>query len=217
MWNLFWPKRQKTQEFQWTIIAPETRGQEETMALRENADDLGAAVALREVIEASRPRNNRVLSSHVTSRLSAKTNLSNVSADSEEYIRNPYVETGRRPRRQQSGSSSTPLPAVPPTRVEASVAVKSKGKGVESPKIIRRNLLAVPVAAGSPDRQYITSGPQPPAQRGRVQSSSQAQPPSTPQPPRRRTLTQRHRSASSPAVLRDRHGISPPKRSARSF
>lgn len=228
MWNFFWRKKQRKQEFQWTIIAPETRGQEETIALRENANDLGAAVSLRQVIENSRPRNNRVLSSHITPRLSVNTRVSDVSADSEEYIRNPYADSGRR----QRGSASSPLAVIPPAEASVDDFVhvdKSKGKGVEQPKTIGRNLLTDPVgtvlhmtaaavlAAGPPGRQYITSGPPPPEQRGRVQSTSQAQPLSGPQPTRRRTLTRRHRSASSPAVLRDRHGICPPKRSTRSF
>ncbi|KAG8164952.1 hypothetical protein KVR01_005227 [Diaporthe batatas] len=240
MWDFFWRKKQrkpKNRQLKWTVIAPATRGQEETTALRENADDLGAAVALHQVIAASRPQNNRVMSSHMTSRLSVHTQVSNVSADSEEYIRNPYAESGRRPRRQDSSSASSPLAVKPATRAEASVdddfvsVDKSKGKEVDQPKVIRRNMLADPLgtvlhmtvaaalAAGPPGRQYITSGPPPPDQRGRVQSSSDAQPLSMPQPPRRCTLTQRHRSVSDPAVLRDRHGVSPSssKRSARSL
>ncbi|POS78079.1 hypothetical protein DHEL01_v203532 [Diaporthe helianthi] len=212
MWNFLWQKKQRKQEereFRFTVIAPETRGQEETMALRENADDLGAAVALRQIIESSRPQKLRVISSQMTSRLSVNTHVSNVSADSEEYIRDPY--------------------AAADSVDDFVIADKAKGNEVEQPKIICGNILKDPVgtilhvtaaaalAAGPPGRQYITSGPPPPDQRGRAQITSQSQSSPTPLPPRRRTLTQRHRSVSSPAMVRDRHGVSPSSRSARSL
>lgn len=239
MWNFLWRGKQRKQwqqderEFKWTVIAPETRGQEETMALRDNADDLGAAVALRQVIEASRPRSRRELSSHTTPNLRATTHVSAISADSEDYVRNPYTDTGRRQPRQDGGATSSPLAVVSPTRAADSVDDyanddRSNSQKVEQPQSIRRNLLTDPVetllhltaaaalASGPPGRQYITSGPPPPDQRGRAQTNSQAQPLATPRPPRR-ALTQRHRAASSPAVLRDRHGVSGSRRSTRSL
>jgi hypothetical protein len=140
MWNFFWRRKDRKQrqqadrEFRWTVIAPETRGQEETMALRENADDLGAAVALRQVIEASgrRPQNNRVLSSQTVPNLIVVTHVSAVSADSEEYIRNPYADSGRRQPKQKGGSTSSPLAVVSPTRVADDHA--SDGEQVKQPR-----------------------------------------------------------------------------------
>lgn len=236
MWNFFWRKRQRRQQqqerdFQWTVIAPETRGQEETRALRDNADDLGAAVALRQVIEASRPRNNRVLSSHTTPHLSLTTQVSAVSADSEEFIRNPYIETGRRQPRQDDGSTPNPPAVVSPTQGADSVDEyvsedKSDNERFEQPQSIRRNLLTDPVgtflhltaaatlAAGPPGRQYITSGPPPPDQRGRAQSVSQVRPPAVPRP---LVLTQRHRAVSSPATLKERHSVNVSTRSVSSW
>lgn len=234
MWNFFWRRRQRRQpqqEFQWTVIAPETRGQEETRILRDNADDLGAAVALRQVIEASRPRNNRVLSSHTTPNLSLNTHVSDVSADSEDFVRNPYTDTGRRKPRQEGGSTSSPLSVISPTQAAESVddyvsEERSNSERVEQPQSIRRNLLtdtvgtflhltaAATLAAGPPGRQYITSGPPPPDQRGRAQSASQGRPPAIPRP---LVLTQRHRAVSSPAILEERHSVNVSTRSVSSW
>lgn len=234
MWNFFWRRRQRRQpqqEFQWTVIAPETRGQDETRALRDNADDLGAAAALRQVIEASRPQNNRVLSSHTTPNLSLTTHVSAVSEDSEDFVRNPYTDTGRRQPRQEGSSTSSPLSVISPTQAAESVddyvsVERSNGERVEQPQSIRRNLLTDPVgtflhltaaatlAAGPPERQYITSGLPPPDQRGRAQSASQGQPPAQPRP---LVLTQRHRAVSSPAILKERHSVNVSTRSVKSW
>lgn len=118
MWDFFsritqrsTQRQQQAQGFRFTVIAPKTRGEAETMALRENAEDLGAAAALVQVIEASTPPRARLVERQTVS-LHVRTHVSDVSADSEEYIRNPYEDTGRRrrsPRQQVANSPSSPL------------------------------------------------------------------------------------------------------------
>jgi hypothetical protein len=263
MWNFLWRgggKQQRNQrqqqdelEFNWTIIAPQPRGQEATMALRENADDLGATVALQQAIDASRTLNRRELSSHTTASLRVPTNVSSVSEDSEDYVTNPYTDTGRRwTRRQQQQpqqrgpSASTPLALVSSTQdpdpLGDFVDVKKPDSEEKKPQNTGSNLLMDPVgtllhltaaatlAYGPPrPRQYITSGPPPPDQRGgRAQADSQAQTgsqaqlpslatPAQPRPPRR-ALTPRRRAASSPAVpMQQRHSVCGSVRSTRSL
>lgn len=187
MWNFFFGRRERRQarDLRFTVIAPEPRGQEETMALRENIDDLGAAAALQEVIEASRPRGDRTMTSQTTS-IHIKTHVSAVSDDSEEYVRNIYTDTGRRPRRKEGVSPSCPLAAAPPAQATSSivndyvdVAIPNGKQSGEAPQSFRKNLIVDPVgtllhataaaalASGPPGRQYITPGPPPPDQRGR--------------------------------------------------
>lgn len=221
MWNFFsriGRRRAQPQRFRFTVIAPETRGQGETMVLRDNINDLGATAALQQVIEASRPRNSRELSSQTTS-LHVKTHVSAVSADSEDFIRNPYLDTGRRPPRQEGGPPSSPLAVAPPAQTASSseddyIEVdRPEVEELEEPQIKSSNLIADPLgtllhvaaagtlAAGSPGRQYITSGPPPLDQRGifRAPSGSQVSLLLTPSPPLSPAPTQRSRAASSPA------------------
>ncbi|KAG6363536.1 hypothetical protein INS49_008637 [Diaporthe citri] len=179
MWNFFSRMRQRraqrqaAQGFRFTVIAPQTRGQDETMVLRDNIDDLGATAALQQVIEASRPRNGREMSSQTTS-LHVRTHVSAVSADSEDYIRNPYSDTGRRPPRQERGPPSSPLAVAPPAQPASSTeddyveVDKPNVEEREESQSISRNLIVDPVgtllhtaaaatlAAGPPGRQYIT-------------------------------------------------------------
>ena len=229
MWNFFWHRRQR---FRFTVIAPQTRGQEETLLLRDNIEDLGAAAALHQVIEASRPRRDRMLSSQTVS-LHVRTNVSAVSADSEDFVRNPYADAGRRPPRQEGGSSSSPLAVAHPAETENSIeddyfdVDRPDGcEAGEEPQGIRMNLLMDPVGtllhlgaaatltAGPPGRQYITSGPPAPDQRGRRdrRSNSQVRPLPTPNVPLPPVLTQRPRAASNP-VLGGRPRISAHTRS----
>lgn len=222
MWNFFSrmgqrrAQRQAAQRFRFTVIAPETRGQDETLALRDNIDDLGAAAALLQVIEASRPRGRGEWTTQTTS-LHVRTNVSAVSSDSEDFIRNEYADTGRRPPRREGGLPSSPLavaPAAQPADSKEDDYVEVDKLAVEvreEPQSTLRNLITDPVgtllqvgaaatlASGPPGRQYITSGPPPPDQRGRVpaQSGSKVSPLLT--PPLSPALTQRSRAASSPA------------------
>lgn len=118
MWDFFsritqsrTQQQRQAQGFRFTVIAPQARGEAETMALRENAEDLGATAALVEVIEASTPPRARLVERQTVS-LHVRTHVSDVSADSEEYIRNPYEDTGSRrrsPRHQVANSPSSPL------------------------------------------------------------------------------------------------------------
>lgn len=234
MWNFFSrfrqrrAQRQQAQGFRFTVIAPQTRGQDETIALRENINDLGATAALQRIIEANRPQSDRLMTSQTTS-LHVKTNVSAVSADSEDYIRNPYADTGRRQPRQTGGSTSSPLavapPAPPAPLAQPAQAADSmeddyvevdtpEGEELVEPQSIRSNLITDPVgtllhvaaaatlAAGPPGRQYITSGPPPPDQRGRARahSSSQVSPLLTPSAPLSPALTQRPRACSNPVL-----------------
>lgn len=217
MWNFFFgrSKRQQARDLRFTVIAPEPRGQEETMALRENIDDLGAAAALQEVIEASRPRTERTMTSQTMS-IHIKTHVSAVSDDSEDYIRNIYTDTGRRPRRTEGLSPSSPLAAAPPAQATGSiendyvdVAIPNGKESGEAPQSFRRNLIVDPVGtllhataaaalvSGPPGRQYITPGPPPPNQRGcRARRSSEvrilpipSEPVSPAHTPRRRAFS----------------------------
>lgn len=225
MWNFFFRRRQRPQAqgLRFTVIAPETRGQDETMALRENINDLGAAAALQQAIEASRPRSNRTMTSQTMS-LHVRTHVSAVSDDSEDFIRNPYSDTGRRQQRQAVASPTSPLAVASPAHIADSidedyVEVDSpSGEEEQQPQGIRRNLIMDPVGtllhitaaaaltAGPPGREYITSGPPPPEQRGRRSqscSSVHLPPPSRPLSP---VLTQRPRAISNP-VYSDRPRI----------
>lgn len=219
MWNWLFRRRQQQQGqgFRFTVVAPQTRGQDETMALRDNVDDLGATAALQQVIDASRPRGERTMSSQTTS-LHVTTRVSAVSEDSEEFIRNEYTDSGRRPRRQEVASPSSPLAVTSP--VQATGAIEDDyvdverpdgGEADEQPGSFRNFIMdpvgtllhttaAATLASGTPGRQYITSGPPPPYQRGRrPQSSSEVRPLLTPRLPRHQILTQRARASSEPA------------------
>lgn len=248
MWNFFSrfrqsrAQRQQAQGFRFTVIAPQTRGQDETIALRENINDLGATAALQRIIEANRPQSDRLMTSQTTS-LHVKTNVSAVSADSEDYIRNPYADTGRRQPREAGASTSSPLAVAPPAQPaqpaqpadsteDDYVEVDTpEGEELVEPQSIRSNLITDPVgtllhvaaaatlAAGPPGRQYITSGPPPPDQRGRARahSSSQVSPLLTPSAPLPPALTQRPRASSSPVLSRRRRRSSSSMRSVRSL
>lgn len=222
MWNWLFRRRERKQDrgLRFTVIAPETRGQEETMVLSENTDDLGATVALQQVIEASRPRGDRTMSSQTTSH-HIKTHVSAVSEDSEDYIRNIYTDTGRRPRRREGVSPSSPLAAAPPAQATSSIeddyAEVDRPDGSEAgeePQSFRRNLIKDPVgtilhataaavlASGPPGREYITSGPPPRDQRGRrARNRSQVSLLPSPSEPPSPALTQRRRAFSSPAYI----------------
>lgn len=193
------------------------------MVLRDNIDDLGAAAALQQVIDASRPRTDRVLSSETVG-MQLRTHVSDVSTDSEDFVRNPYADNGRRPPRQEFSLPSSPLavahPAVAPETAESIeddyVEVETPGTDEveEEPQRAGRNLLTDPVGtllhlgaaaaltAGSPGRQFITSGPPPPDQRGRRarRSSSQGRLLPTQSVPLSPVLARRPRAASDPAI-----------------
>lgn len=242
MWNFFSrlrqrrTQRQAAQGFRFTVIAPETRGQNETIALRDNIDDLGAAAALQQVIEASRPRvrDNWTVTSQTAS-LHVKTNVSAVSSDSEDYIRNEYTDTGRRPPRQQGGPASSPLAVAPAAQSAESkeddyIEVDKADIEVrEKPQSTVRNLVTDPVGtllhvgaaatlvSGTPGRQYIRSGPPPPDQRGRVPTQSGSKVSLLLTPPLSPALTERSRAASSPAYSCRRRMSDSSMRSARTF
>lgn len=237
MWNFLFRRRQQQQGqgLRFTVIAPPTRGQDETMALRDNIDDLGATAALHQVIDASRPQSDRTMSSQTTS-LHVTTHVSAVSEDSEDFIRNPYADSGRRPRRQEGASPSSPLAVTSPAQATSSIeddyvdVERPDGAeaGEQQPGSFRNFITdplgtllhttaAATLASGAPGRQYITSGPPPPDQRGRrPQSSSDVRPLTTPRLPRHQILTQRPRAASDPAYG-SRPRMSSRTRSVRTF
>lgn len=237
MWNFLFRRRQhqQGQGLRFTVIAPPTRGQDETMALRDNIDDLGATAALHQVIDASRPQSDRTMSSQTTS-LHVTTHVSAVSEDSEDFIRNPYADSGRRPRRQEVASPSSPLAVTAPAQATSSIeddyvdVERPDGAeaGEQQPGSFRNFITdplgtllhttaAATLASGPQGRQYITSGPPPPEQRGRrPQSSSEVRPLTTPRLPRHQILTQRPRAASDPAYG-SRPRMSSRTRSVRTF
>lgn len=219
MWNFLFRRRQRQQGqgFRFTVVAPQTRGQDETMALRDNIDDLGATAALQQVIDASRPQSDRTLSSQTTS-LYVRTRVSVVSEDSEEFIRNEYTDSGRRPRRHEVALPSSPLAVTSPAQATSAieddyveVERPDGGEAGEQPRSFRDLVMdpigtllhttaAATLASGAPGRRFITSGPPPPEQRGRrAQSSSEVRPLLNPRLPRHQILTQRPRAASDPA------------------
>ncbi|KAK2610726.1 hypothetical protein N8I77_004132 [Diaporthe amygdali] len=216
-WNPFNRPRRRQQSLgyqlprsQFPRCAPPARGTEETLLAASSGDNLGAVAALRQVIQANSPHR---LSSQ-TVEWAVVTLASGVSADSEDYIRNPYTDLGRRPpkKKNESVKSESPVAVSPPQSVNSvgdedlEVISRDEGdQGEETHNLLRDpfgTLLHVTAAAtlasGPRGRLYITSGPPPADQMEHApQASSQLRPlltPSTPAPP---ALT-RPRAASSP-------------------
>lgn len=182
-------------------LAPPPRAKDEVSSLMENQSDLGATIALRQIIAASGSQPIRSLSSHTT-QFGVRTMVSGISSDSEDYILNEFSDSGRRAPR--SGPIETPVVVSPPSSEnslggEDIVDVRIEGDGAQSvgSKFLRDPVgtllhltLAATIVSGPPGGQYITSGPPPPEQRGRAPHIR-----SEPLPP---ALITRPRAVSSP-------------------
>ncbi|KAJ0121173.1 hypothetical protein J7T55_008335 [Diaporthe amygdali] len=122
---------------------------EETLLAASSSDNSGAVAALRQVIQANSPHR---LSSQTVEWVLG-TRASGVSADSEDYIRNPYTDLGSRPpkRKNESVKSESPVAVSPPQSVNSvgdeDLEVISPDEGDQAPPALTR-----PRAASSPVR-----------------------------------------------------------------